>query len=291
MKAVIVELRGSYAAALSSDGSFRRLKNEGYAVGQEVELRPALGPGARLSLRVAGIAAAAAVVAVPAYAYCAPYSYVSLDLVPSIEYSLNRFDRVLDCTAVNPEGSEVLDGLELGGKKIGDAVRLTLEAMSDRGYLSNAAPSGMVIGTCSKNEEKSDLLAETVSQAVKEAAQAEEVELEVVAERVGQERVQEAKKLGTTPGKLNLIEKLQESTRDDAQADTQDWINRPVKEIMEQTRKNETSGKENGSGGGSQPSGTKGPEDRFQEDKRPNPSSQKEKPKPASSGPSHGKKS
>ena len=38
MGACIVELRGRYAAALTSDGQFVRIRNQGYSVGQTVRL-------------------------------------------------------------------------------------------------------------------------------------------------------------------------------------------------------------------------------------------------------------
>ena len=46
-----------------------------------------------------------------------PVSYVSIDVNPSIELALNRFDRVVYAAAYNLEGEEILNGLSLKGKK------------------------------------------------------------------------------------------------------------------------------------------------------------------------------
>lgn len=45
-----------------------------------------------------------------------PVSYISIDVNPSIELALNRFDRVVSVTAYNPEGEEILQDLSLKGK-------------------------------------------------------------------------------------------------------------------------------------------------------------------------------
>ena len=57
-------------------------------------------------LAAAAAASAAVVLAcsVGAYAYTVPCSYVSLDVNPSLEFSLNRFDRVLSVSGVSKDG-------------------------------------------------------------------------------------------------------------------------------------------------------------------------------------------
>jgi hypothetical protein len=81
----------------------------------------------------------------------------------------------------------------------------------------------------------------------------------VIGEAVGLERVEEAKELGITPGKLNLIEKLIESSEDPESVTKEDWLDKSVKEIMEQTKENTDKGQEN------KPSETPGQENRPSE--------------------------
>ncbi len=234
MKAVIVELRGTYAVALSDDGCIRQLKNKDYVVGQEIELTAVRKP----ALRIASIAAVIAAIAIPSYAYYAPYSYVSLDTVPSIEYSLNRFDRVLSCTVVNGEGAEILERLALKNKNINEAIQLTVNAIAEEGYLTSAESGDIVITASSKDDEKSDRLAETLADTAAASAREEALTVEVEAEGVGQKRVQDAKALGITPGKLNLIEELKQSSDPETPVEIEDWVDKSVKEIIKQTKEN-----------------------------------------------------
>ena len=63
-------------------------------------------------------------------------------------------------------------------------------------------------------------------------------EVTVEANHVGKDRVEEARKLGTTPGKLNLVQKLQESVSDPTAINTEEWLNKPVKDIMKEIKAN-----------------------------------------------------
>ncbi len=239
MKAVIVEIRGKSVAALCDDGCVIKLKNNNYALGQVVEKSNGKRYR-RLTLRVAGLAAAIALTSISAWAYFTPFSYVSLDVNPSLLYLLNRFDRVLSCEAVNDDGKEVVERLQLKNKDIKEAIKITIKEIAAEGYLADKETGGIVIAASSKDQNKSDELARSLDQTAAEAAAEENVEVEIEAESVGNERVREAESLGVTPGKLNLVQKLKESA-DDTKAEginTKEWAQKPVKDIMEEIKKN-----------------------------------------------------
>lgn len=65
-----------------------------------------------------------------------PVSYVSIDVNPSIELTLNRYDRVLSAAAYNAEGAEILENLSLDWKKYEDAVNLIVESNNMTNYLT-----------------------------------------------------------------------------------------------------------------------------------------------------------
>lgn len=230
MKACVVEIKGTLAAVLSDDGRIRKVKNRDYAIGQVIEMG---NRTLHFSVKTAALAACVAVVlllsTVTAWAYCTPYSYVSLDVNPSVEFSVNRFDRVLSAKAVNHDGAEILNGLGLNNKTIDQAVLTTVEKINSEGYFKDSG--GIIIATSGSNEQDYQKLAEDLKNAVVEETKdsGSPVEVQVISVRL--ERVQEAQKLGTTPGKLNLVEKLQASHGEE-NINISDWLNKPVKEIM-----------------------------------------------------------
>jgi len=118
MKSVVIEIHDKYVISLSDDGVFTKVKNQNYNLGEVLIMKK--NNIKKLSKKaIISIASAAAVVAlgtVSAFAYFTPVSYVSLDINPSIEYSVNMFDRVIDATGVNDDGTELLDGVDLTGQ-------------------------------------------------------------------------------------------------------------------------------------------------------------------------------
>lgn len=54
-------------------------------------------------------------------------SYISIDVNPSIELALNRFDNVVEASAYNADGTEALSVLDLKGKPYTEAIDCLLE--------------------------------------------------------------------------------------------------------------------------------------------------------------------
>jgi hypothetical protein len=236
------------------------------------------------------------------WAYAAPYSYVSLDVNPSIEYTLNMFDRVIDVDAVNEDGQAILENTgELMNLTIDDAIEKTIDQIDQAGYLDGTSaiaatettvttadttavtetavtttdataetvttvttaegavmntdtannpvttaeesnvttgnevvsePSvdgGIIITVSSGNTQNSEELTEQLRDTVEDMV-GDNVEVEVLS--IGLRRVEEARSLGVSPGKLNLVEKLRTSSTDPESIVTEEWINKPVKDIM-----------------------------------------------------------
>ena len=135
MKAVIVDIKGKYAAALDETGNVARIPNANYVLGQKIELHEVKAvPGSTVMKRVGAIAAAAVLVigAGTGTAYALPYGTVSLDGEAEIEYTINCFDMVLDVQALNSDAETLLSGIdkkELRHHRIDKAISATLEYM------------------------------------------------------------------------------------------------------------------------------------------------------------------
>lgn len=168
MKAIIVEIKGKYAAVLSDDGVVSKIKNRSFYLGQEIVIKN----NSNKLIRIAASAAAAIMIFVtPAWAYLTPYSYVSLDVNPSFEFSINRFDRVLTVKAVNDDGEELSKNIDISGlknKEIQSAVRSVLNELKNQGYIIEGEEGGVIVATSSKTQDKTDMLSEKIRNAVNE---------------------------------------------------------------------------------------------------------------------------
>lgn len=239
MKAVIVEIKGNLAAVLSDDGSIRTIKDNNYAIGQVIHLNQPKRQIPKKLVTFAASAAAFVVLGVGGWAYATPYTYVSLDVNPSIEYTLNRFERVLSVKAVNDDGEKIINNLdldELYHNTIQKALTKTVEKITEAGYFNETTEGTIVIATSGKDPEDAEALAEELEQEIADEVEEEGNEIAVEAISVDLERVEQAKNLGVTPGKLNLVEKLQEAAKDTEVIDLEDWLSKPVKDIMKATK-------------------------------------------------------
>ena len=240
MKAVIVEIKQKHAAALYDDGTIIRVANQNYEIGQVVYLKNESNNRFKRKLVAMAVTVAAVVssAGATAYAYYDPYSYVSLDVNPSIEYTVNRFDKVLHADGMNEDGKKVLSHIDLKGKNINDAVRETLDEISSEGYFVSSEQGGVVIATYSEDDDKSDELKDAIEDGAQDQLDEDGVDADLEVVGVGRERVLEARSLGVTPGKLNLVEKLQESAEDPDSIVLEEWLDRPVRDIMKQIKEN-----------------------------------------------------
>ena len=237
MKAVIVEIRGETAAALGRDGTVFKVKNRAYAVGQTIDVRRGVR-SIRRQIAVLAAAAAAVFLIVGAgiFTYAAPYSMVSLDVNPSLQYTLNRLGLVLSVEAVNGDGDEILAEVgALSNRSIEDAIVITVRQITEDGYFDGDEPGGIVIAASSRDEGEARRLAENVRETAISVTRESEKDVVVAALTVDQDQVEQAKELGVSPGKLTLVEQLKDTASNPEDIDVMEWLEKPVKDIMEQT--------------------------------------------------------
>ncbi len=82
----------------------------------------------------------------------APVSYISIDVNPSIELALNRFDRVISATAYNQEGKSILKNLSLNGKIYTVAIDEIVENQTMNTYLTEESEIIFTIATNHNHE-------------------------------------------------------------------------------------------------------------------------------------------
>ena len=144
MKAVVLEIKEKWAAVLCEDGVIRKVKKGNFKVGDSFDFeaenhkkvvsigslrRNMVGSAAALFLIVAGVAGT--------YSYnnVLACSYVSLDINPSIEYTLNRQDKVVAVKGLNNDGQKIADEL-LAVRKVTlkEALQETKQLLTKKNY-------------------------------------------------------------------------------------------------------------------------------------------------------------
>lgn len=240
MKAVIVDLNENDAVALRDDGQFIKLKNSNYQIGQEIFMQ---AQTIRFPKHAVVAASAALVVLVGGgmgtYTWSNPISYVSLDINPSIAYSLNEFNRVIAVNGMNDEGVAVVDAIgdSLKNVDITTALTITVEQLSTDAYLNPEDTNYMVIGVYSDKDSKADALMSTV-----DAFTADTVEAcSITTVNVSKETKASADSYGITGGKMELINEIASVAEDPDTVDPAVLADMTVAEL-EQTKEAAASG-------------------------------------------------
>lgn len=242
MKAVIVDLNGNDAVALREDGRFEKIKNKSYAIGQEIIMQPQM---IRFPKQAAIAASAAIVIAacggMGTYTWSNPISYVSLDINPSIAYSLNEFNRVIAVNGMNDEGAEIVDaiGASLKNKDITTALTITVEQLSTEAYIDSENTNYMIIGVYSDKDDKASSLLSTVDEFTATATTTETCSITTV--NVSKETKESADSYGITAGKMELINEIAHVATDPKEVDPAVLADLSVAEL-EQTKTAAASG-------------------------------------------------
>lgn len=80
------------------------------------------------------------------YLYFTPTAFISIDVNPSLELGVNRFDRVVSVEAFNQDGQALADGLDVKNLDYRDALEQILADQSVTAYLSEGILSLTVAG-------------------------------------------------------------------------------------------------------------------------------------------------
>lgn len=231
MKAVIVECSNGAAVALCDDGSFRKLKNRGYSIGQELLIQQKHTPN-RMVQKLSICASLALVLlsfaGIGSHSYVEPYSYVSLDINPSIEYALNRYDKVISVAGINTEGQQVVSSIEadIKNQNITTALGVTIGQLEKEHYIMQENYNHVIVSVYSTNDTKAQSIASRVNTFSAEKSDICSIDTIPVSKEVKDD----ADSLGITPGKLALIHAVAETTSD-SNFDVAEWTDKTVSEL------------------------------------------------------------
>lgn len=137
-KGVIVQLDYNTAHILRNDGSFVSCPRDMlWQVGDVVTIPRRM----RFSLKTAVVlfAALLILIIVPAFViFNIPATYIEISVNPSVQLTLNRFDRVLSAEGLNDEAVDLLQGVSYKNLTLEEAYARLLNRLENNGFLSDA---------------------------------------------------------------------------------------------------------------------------------------------------------
>jgi hypothetical protein len=220
-KGIVLEVDDDFVTLLTPDGEFVQIKKEGsYQIGQEIERIPMQRRKTKktffhfssFKLAVASIAAVCLLV-LSLFSSATSnevYAYLSIDINPSIELTVNKKLEVINIRGYNQDGKKLVANLsDWKEKKFVDVTKKIIELCMKNGYLQEGEE--VLITTVEKeaNRSSSQRLTKELDE-VKRSYQKQDIV--VTTEKSTLELRKEAVEKGFTTGKyMRLTEKAKEN--------------------------------------------------------------------------------
>lgn len=178
--------------------------------------------------------------------YQTPVAAISVDINPSLELTVNRFDRVIGVKGFNEDGEAVAAHVDLINMRYDEAVETLLQSEAISPYLSEDA--FVSIAVACDEQEKGEAMRRQVQAGTAECT------AEVSCTAGNSEDVEQAHEAGLSFGKYRAFEELQaldpSVTAEDVQGMTMREIRDRINELLEEAGE-EPSGQGQGQGQGS----------------------------------------
>ncbi|MHB8961943.1 MAG: anti-sigma-I factor RsgI family protein [Saccharofermentanales bacterium] len=181
-------------------------------------------------LAAAGTFAVVAAVSVAGYIYyMMPVNFVSLDINPGVELTLNAMDRVIGVEATNEDGKSILEGEKIRNRSVEKAISALVQNAYEQGYVNQDGSTVIAVLAESDDKAKALQLQEKTSNGVALAMQAKNAYSAVYATTSDLAFRNEAKEMGISPGKYRLVKMLQAM---DPEITPEQYMNAKVSEIV-----------------------------------------------------------
>lgn len=230
-KGIIMEINERFLTMLTPEGEFLQAKKQEhyYEIGQEIYFSPiqeaekeklwsfSIFSGLKGKSFAAMAMAVALIIAIvsfiPFHNQNQVYAYMSIDVNPSIEIGINDQLKVIELTAYNESGKQVIETIEdWENKSLNDVTGQLLTAIKEQGYL--AAQKDVVIGTVhtgkiiETSEEKLDRSIKKLEENIKQD------EVKIISVEATTEDRELAKESGVTVGQFvkEKTEKIKNQT-------------------------------------------------------------------------------
>ena len=171
--------------------------------------------------------------------YATPVSYVSVDINPSVELGINAFGRVITAEGYNKDGNTILSGVRVKGKNVKEAVSAVVDSATHKGFIEKDGSTVVSITAETDNASTAAKLKAEAQKGAKEALMENDESADVNSDNIALARRNEARTLGITPGKLNLIQKLQAV---DPTATVDQYKDAKARDIMKAIQENNDNG-------------------------------------------------
>ncbi len=140
--------------------------------------------------------------------YSRETAYISLDINPSIAFSINDYGLVINASAYNSEAAAIIDGLQIKNKPYREAVDMVLHSQKMQLYLNDY--TNMWVAVQANDPDKEAEIEQTVQSAIDTTLQKHHSDISVEYCEITEETRIAAEAQGVSASKYQAISELQE---------------------------------------------------------------------------------
>jgi hypothetical protein len=142
------------------------------------------------------------------YLYFTPINYIGIDMNPSIELAINRFNKVVDIIPLNKEADILISDLKLKNQDIDDAMKTIIDDAINLGYINGLAKDNVIVFSvyADKEENKFKMEDELYNQ-MSQYMSDNNISSLLLFDQNNKERLKDANHYGISYDKMSLIHK------------------------------------------------------------------------------------
>ncbi|MPN40593.1 hypothetical protein SDC9_188131 [bioreactor metagenome] len=165
-----------------------------------------------------------------------------------------------------------MDTTLLKNRPVAEAVEQTIASLRESGYFPQDAENDVVLAASSYSTQHAEQLAEQLKGRVSGQS-----DLTILSFSVTHQEVEQAHALGSSAGKVRIVQQLEQSNQAGNGFQEEDWLEKPVRDILQETQEQQTQTQSSGEQQNApQPQGTPPPAPEA----TPNPVSAPQEPAP-----------
>lgn len=159
-----------------------------------------------------------------------PYSYVSIDINPSIVLTANRFDRVIAVKGLNKEAEQLLKDISVKNLRVNDANNLVIKKAIELGYINeNIDDNAILVTVYCNNENKRNKLQKSINTNLNKYFNGKGIKSLIIDQVLTKEDIDITNEYGVSQGKILFVKK---AVAENPSLKFEDLIYLPVREIV-----------------------------------------------------------
>jgi hypothetical protein len=213
---IVMEVKQKSAIIMTSDGDFLNVRKPSSAVQIGEEITSAvLESTPAFSWRYAAAAAAIILLLLPFMYFRQAYAtvaYVNVDINPSLEIGINRYNKVSVVYALNSDGEALLNTMSLKGLDINSAIGLVISEAKAKSFIRDDKLNDIEITLVKLKQSNVNTSEEAILKSARDKMDTLDVDATIEVREANERIREEAKKQNLSTNKF--INKMDDSTKD-----------------------------------------------------------------------------